>query len=73
MAQRWTEDEDRFLVAYFDSIGSWIGPHDLGRSEKATIARAKFLKVSGAWNAIIEADKALWYARNLAGYFKRRG
>ena len=69
MAQRWTEDEDRFLIAFFD-IGAWIGPHDLGRSEKATIARVNKLKASGAWVAYIEADRALYAARKLAGHLR---
>lgn len=68
MAVRWSEREDRFLIAFFDSIGSWIGPHDLGRSEDATIARANKLKRSGAWEAYIEADNALNMARKLAGH-----
>lgn len=68
MAQRWTEDEDRFIIAFFDSIGTFIGPHDLGRSEAATTVRARHLKKTGAWDAYLNADAALWRARKLAGH-----
>ena len=68
MAQRWVEDEDRFIIAFFDTIGVFIGPHDLGRSEAATTARARHLKKTGAWEAYLDADRALYYARKLAGH-----
>ena len=68
MARRWTEQEDRFLIAYFDAVGSFIGPHDLGRTERATISRAAFLKRSGAWDAFKDADNVLNMARKLAGH-----
>jgi len=67
MSSRWTEYEDRFIIAYFDSVGSFIGPHDLGRTEQATKARAQFLKRSGAWDAYLDADNVLNMARKLAG------
>ena len=67
MSRRWTEYEDRFIIAYFDAIGSFIGPHDLGRTEQATKARAQFLKHSGAWDAYLDADNVLNMARKLAG------
>ncbi len=67
MARQWTEQEDRFIIAYFDAVGSFIGPHDLGRTEQATKARAAFLKRSGAWDAYLDADNVLDMARKLAG------
>ena len=67
MSSRWTEYEDRFIIAYFDAVGSFIGPHDLGRTEQATKARAQFLKRSGAWDAYLDADNVLNMARKLAG------
>jgi hypothetical protein len=51
MSRRWTPDEDQFIVAYYDAVGVMIGPHDLGRTEKAVEKRARFLKDSGAWGA----------------------
>ena len=66
MARRWTEREDLFIIAYYDAIGPYIGPHDLGRSEKATTDRAKFLKRSGAWDVYVEAQNVLNMARKLA-------
>ena len=67
MSRRWAEYEDRFIIAYFDAVGSFIGPHDLGRTEQATTARAQFLKRSGAWDAYLDADNVLNMARKLAG------
>lgn len=58
MAKRWTEEEDRFIHAYFDGVGAFIGPHDLGRSEKSTRTRAKFLKDTGAWDALTRESTA---------------
>ena len=66
MTRRWTEAEDLFIIAYFDAVGPYIGPHDLGRTGYATKTRAAFLKRSGAWDAYIEADNALDMARKLA-------
>ena len=69
MADRWTEQEDRFLVAYLDGIGAdLIGPHDLGRSAAATVARGRKLKKTGAWQAYLDADAALEKALRLAGH-----
>jgi hypothetical protein len=74
MARRWTYDEDRFLHAYFDGVGAFIGKHDLGRSEKATVARVNHLKDCGAWSAIdreLDAHNdylkalGLWYEGDL--------
>ena len=62
MTKRWTSKEDDFLIAYFDAVGPYIGPHDLGRSEKATKDRVKKLKDSGAW----EVYKTAKYHRNRA-------
>jgi len=66
MAKRWKEQEDRFIVAYFDDVGAFIGPHDLARSERAVTDRAAFLKRSGAWDAYKDADFALRHAQRLA-------
>jgi hypothetical protein len=52
MSRRWTEKEDRFIHAYFDAVGDYIGPHDLGRPKGAVMKRAKALKDSGAWDAL---------------------
>lgn len=50
--RRWTEKEDCFVHAYFDAVGDYLGPHDLGRSAGAAAKRAAFLKRSGAWDAL---------------------
>lgn len=68
---RWTPEEDKFIVAYFDAVGAMIGPHDLGRSEKATSARAKFLKESGAWGAWELADEYMREALILSKQIRR--
>lgn len=67
MAKRWTEADDRFIIAYFDSVGPFIGPHDLNRTVESVISRAKHLKKTGAWAAYNKADSALFTARMLAG------
>ena len=58
MSKRWTEEHDRFVHAYFDAVGAGIGPHDLGRSEAALIARAALLRQTGAWDALDRAERA---------------
>jgi hypothetical protein len=65
---KWTPDEDRFIVAFFDAVGPFIGPHDLQRSEAATIKRAAFLRECGAWAAYEEAQKANERALILSGH-----
>ena len=60
MAKRWTEKEDRFIHAHFDGVGAYIGPHDLGRSEKSVTDRAAFLKRTGAWAALTRQDAAYY-------------
>lgn len=70
MAERWKEADDRFIVAYFEVVGSFIGPHDLNRSRSAVVKRAAWLKKSGAWQAYEEADKALINARLIAGHMR---
>ncbi len=52
MSKRWTEHEDKFIHAYFDALGDYVGTHDLGRPAGAAAKRAKFLKESGAWDAL---------------------
>ena len=51
MSKRWTPADDDFLVGYYETLGPMIGPHDLGRSARATTARVKHLKDTGAWEA----------------------
>lgn len=55
MSKRYTREEDEFIVSYFDAIGTYIGPHDLGRSEASITRRVKFLRKSGIWDAIRDA------------------
>lgn len=50
--KRWTEEEDRFIHAYFEAVGDYLGPHDLGRPAGAAAKRADVLKRSGAWDAL---------------------
>jgi hypothetical protein len=71
MSKRWTVEEDLFLVSFFESIGAWIGPHDLGRSEKSTIKRVQNLKEWGAWEEYREADYHRKRALVLAKHSKR--
>jgi hypothetical protein len=52
MSKRWTYSDDTFLHAFYEDIGAFIGPHDLGRSEASTKARVRHLKSSGAWAAL---------------------
>lgn len=49
---RWSAKEDLFIHSYFDAVGDYIGPHDLGRPAGAAARRAAFLKKSGAWDAL---------------------
>lgn len=50
--RRWTLEEDRFVHAYFDCVGDYIGPHDLNRPKGSASARARLLRKTGAWDAI---------------------
>ncbi len=59
--RRWTYEEDLFLVEFYDALGPFVGPHDLGRSKASTIARVEKLKECGGWEALerlIEARRA---------------
>lgn len=67
MGKRWTDKEDQFIVAYYDAMGAFIGPHDLGRSEASTKARAKKLKDTGAWDAWHIVSLRTLFARILSG------
>lgn len=62
MAKRWTEEDDRFLVAYFETLGDYIGEHDLGRPKGAATKRVKVLRETGAWDVLklIEAAEAAY-------------
>lgn len=71
MAKRYTEKEDAFIIAYFDAVGPYIGPHDLGRSEASVKARAKFLKESGAWSLMEQAWEFKMRYRVEAGHIPR--
>lgn len=57
MAKRWTMNDDLFIHAYFETVGDFIGPHDLDRPKGAVTRRAKHLKDTGAW-AALDAMKA---------------
>jgi hypothetical protein len=52
MSKRFTFKEDQFIAAYFEAIGDYIGPHDLGRPIGSVAKRAKYLKDTGAWDAL---------------------
>lgn len=58
MSKRWTEKEDKFLHAFFEAVGDYIGPHDLGRPAGAAAARVRALKASGAWDALTREEEA---------------
>lgn len=65
MSRRWTMDEDLFLADYFDSIGDFVGEHDLGRPRGAATKRVRVLKESGAWDwlkMIRRAEREYRYA-----------
>ena len=63
MSRRWTFDEDRFLHAYYDAVGDFVGEHDLGRPKGAATARVRLLKKNGGWGALsdLEAAKAHYH------------
>lgn len=65
MSKRWTEREDKFLAAYFDAMGDYIGVHDLGRPKGAATKRVEKLKECGAWSAL-QMMSAAHSAYNLA-------
>lgn len=56
MSKRYTPQEDRFIHAYHRVAD--IGPNDLGRTTASVNRRAKFLKESGAWDALSRAMEA---------------
>jgi hypothetical protein len=65
--KRWTMEDDLFLHEFYETVGAYIGPHDLGRSEKATRDRVRHLKKCGAWDALTEyATAHLNYLEALA-------
>lgn len=55
---RWTQKEDFFLAAYFEDIGDYIGPHDLGRAPGAAARRVAQLKKAGEWEALKKLERA---------------
>ena len=57
MARHWKLEDDGFLVAYFDSVGDYIGVHDLGRPKGAATRRVADLKKSGAWDALVRMQQ----------------
>lgn len=68
MSKRWTEKEDKFIVAYWDAVGSAMGPHDLGRSEKAVLSRYQFLQETGAWECLQKSTEYYYAYRKRAGF-----
>lgn len=52
MSRPWRYEDDEFLVSYFDSVGDYIGEHDLGRPKGAATRRVAHLKATGAWDAL---------------------
>ncbi len=68
MSKRYTEEDDRFIVAYFDAVGPMIGPHDLGRTEQSVKNRVKHLKETGAWDALAASVQYYHQYRKLAGF-----
>lgn len=52
MSKRFTFKDDTFIASYFDAVGDSIGPHDLGRPAGSVTKRVKFLKDTGAWDAL---------------------
>lgn len=68
MAERWTQEEDRFIHAHFKDVGAYIGPHDLGRSEKSVTARALFLVRTGAWDALTRERESHYEYLKAIGY-----
>lgn len=50
MSKRWSLEDDTFIHAYHTVPN--IGPHDLGRSDRAVAKRIDFLKSSGAWDVL---------------------
>jgi hypothetical protein len=58
MSKRFDFDDDMFIHAYYDAIGSYIGPHDLGRSAASINARVRKLKATGAWDALTDMANA---------------
>ncbi len=68
MSKRWTEKEDEFIFAYYETVGPMIAAHDLKRSEAATTARYRHLKDTGAWNCLKTSQEAHRQYRKLAGF-----
>lgn len=58
MAKRWAFREDRFLAEHFDTMGDYIGTHDLGRPAGAASKRVNHLKKTGAWVALQQLIRA---------------
>ena len=70
MSKRYTEQDDLFIVNFFDSIGDEIGPHDLSRSKSSVRARAKHLKKTGAWDSHKRANVYRLHALIVSGVCK---
>ena len=58
MAKRFDYEEDKFIVTNFEAVGARCLEHDLGRSPAAITARARKLKATGAWDAILRVYAA---------------
>lgn len=67
--KKWTDEEDRYLVAYANVVGAHNVARDLaGRSESSVKARVKKLKDTGAWEAWEMVSLGHLYARILSGH-----
>ena len=74
MARRWTYSDEVMLVSMWDILGTFVGTHDLGRTEAATESRVRQLKKSGRWQEIeaeIEMDQMIWDAERINRAFDK--
>ena len=58
MSKRYTTREDLYIVAYFGCVADWQLATDLERHEGSIRARAKKLKETGAWDALVRVRRA---------------
>lgn len=64
---RWSDTDDKYLVAYFNAVGAERIGKDLKRSKSSVIKRAQKLRDTGAWVAWEMVTLSELYARILSG------
>ncbi len=74
MADRWTYQDEVMLVSMWEILGTFVGTHDLGRTESATENRVRQMKKSGRWQEVeaeMKMDDLHWDAVRINDAFDK--